>query len=97
MSLPELKSVSFTDPKWVSLKEPHRPVEVSDDGSEVVIWTKPGTDWWRIPERNSTDGVVFGYKVPLEQGEKRKLAGSVELDVDYKVQVSRVFDSLGRH
>ena len=79
----EWTPVSFADPRWSLTNSSQKP-KVSSDGAELQLLTEPGTDWWRVPERDSSDGVLYSFTRPVGEG----FEVSVELSIAHQAQVS---------
>lgn len=77
-----MTSIPFTDKRWSAHPAPHTPPDITDD--KLVMSTNKGTDWWHTLERNSRDGVVYGFEVDVSKG----VEISVELDIAHKDRVS---------
>lgn len=74
--------ILFTDKRWAAHPSPTTPLDIKDD--QLVLTTNKGTDWWHTLERDSQDGVVYGFEVDATKG----LEISVELDIAHKDRVS---------
>mgnify|MGYP006876481692 CR=1 FL=1 len=80
-----MTTIPFDDPRWKASPAPNTPLSITKD--KLVLKANKGTDWWRNQERNSTDGVVYGFEVDVSKG----IEVSVELDIHHKDRV-RVVD-----
>ena len=78
------KQIPFNDPRWTTLNTPSHPPTISSDGQQLTFPTELETDWWRTPEVERTNGLVYGFSLPRGKG----FEVSVELDIEYKIQVS---------
>ena len=79
-------TVPFTDSRWTTRNTPTRPTDMHPDGSSISILSNDGTDWWRVPGRDSSDGIVYGFKQPISKDGGIEI--SVKLDIEYTNQVS---------
>lgn len=77
-----MTSIPFTGEQWSAHPKPDTPLNIADD--KLVLTTNKGTDWWHTLERNSQDGVVYGFEVDVSKG----IEISVELDIAHKDRVS---------
>lgn len=75
------QTIPFTDSRWLFKPAPTSDSKVEDD--TLVLTTNDGTDWWRTLERDSRDGVVYGFEVDTRDG----IEVSVELDIAHKDRV----------
>ncbi|KAK1920883.1 hypothetical protein DB88DRAFT_475456 [Papiliotrema laurentii] len=73
-----MTTIPFDDPRWKASPAPNTPLSITKD--KLVLKANKGTDWWRNQERNSTDGVVYGFEVDVSKG----IEVSVELDIHHK-------------
>ncbi|WVW81872.1 hypothetical protein I302_103870 [Kwoniella bestiolae CBS 10118] len=79
-----MTTISFNDTRWKPLgKVTHKPT-ISKDGNEIRFPTEAGTDWWRTPEVDSQNGLVYGYDQAIG---KEGLEISVDVDVRPEIQV----------
>jgi len=79
-----MTSIPFTGEQWSAHPKPDTPLNIADD--KLVLTTNKGTDWWHTLERNSQDGVVYGFEVDVSKG----IEISVELDIAHKDRVSQM-------
>ena len=78
--------IPFTDPRWTTLNTPSQPPTISKDGRELAFPTERESDWWRTPEVERASGLVYGFSLPRGKG----FEVSVELDIEYKIQVGGI-------
>lgn len=83
-----MTSIPFDDARWKAHPKAAKEPEVSPD--KLVMINNPKTDWWRTLERDSKDGLVYGFEVELGSG----IEISVELDVEHKDRASPAFAPL---
>ena len=76
------ETIPFSDSRWTTKPASKSSPEINDD--TLVLTTNAGTDWWRTLERDSRDGVVYGFEVDTKDG----VEISVELDIAHKDRVS---------
>jgi hypothetical protein len=77
-----MTSIPFDDPRWKASPRPAKQPEVSSD--KLVLVNNPKTDWWRTLERDSKDGLVYGFEVELGTG----IEISAEVKIDAQDRVS---------
>jgi hypothetical protein len=62
--LEAFRQIPFNSPQFLYLSESsasdNKP-QISEDGSKCTIITKKETDWWHTPDRDSRDGLVWGF------------------------------------
>ncbi|WWC99180.1 hypothetical protein V866_006075 [Kwoniella sp. B9012] len=79
-----MTSIPFNDQRWQPRgKATHAPT-ISEDGVEIRFPTEAGTDWWRTPERDSQDGLMYGFEQEIG---KEGIEISVDVHVKPEVQV----------
>lgn len=77
-----MTTIPFDDARWSFRSKPTHEPEITSD--KLVFTNNPKTDWWRTLERDSTDGLAYGFEVELGSG----IEISVELNVKHKDRVS---------
>ena len=80
------ETIPFTDSRWSLRHKAQKDPKIDD--STIVLTTNDGTDWWRTLERDSRDGVVYGFEVDTKDG----IEISVELDIAHRDRVSSPCD-----
>lgn len=85
-SLKPFQPISFSSAEFKYLdKTSESDPKVSKDGKDCVVLTAKGTDWWRNLERDSRDGLVWGFWHDFS-GEGKGLEIRVKCEVQEETQ-----------
>lgn len=82
-----MTTIHFDDKRWGPLDpKSHLTGIVESNGLTLAATTTGGTDWWRVLDRDASNGPTLGFT----RSSSDSFEVSVELELDPKVQVSQV-------
>ncbi|WWC85873.1 uncharacterized protein L201_000740 [Kwoniella dendrophila CBS 6074] len=85
ISVPWDDDVHSPNPKWNWLNDNAPDLMYYYSINHVRFITEKQTDWWRTPDINSTNGVVYGFEQDITPSEGFEI--SVEIELAPKVQI----------